>query len=291
MTVEPLTPPADAAIGSAPFTDLCTLSEREDGRFDAVIHPTWTIGPKVHGGVMLAVCAAAARQHLRAVNGPEWQMQPISASVDYLGAPDPGAVVLSVAVRKNGRQVSIADVELIQGDRTAVRAVVTLGNLEATPPVHQLEGLTQMPPEPPADAMVYDGDSPLGKIVHIAKGCELRLDPTSAPFLTGEQGEPTLRLWARPLAADESHPDVAPLFAMMAGDISPPVVFNRGMFGWAPTLQLTTYLQRRPAPGWLRVMSSSKAIGTGFFDEDHLILDSTGAVVVQSRQLALIPKA
>jgi len=240
---------------------------------------------------MLAVCAAAARRKLRESDGPAAALQPISVSVDYLGAPDPGAVTLTVAVRKMGRQICLADVDLIQNGRTAVRAVVTLGNLDIDPPVHQLEALTDMPPEPPHDAFRYDGDSPLGKVVNIAKGCELRLDPTSAPFIKGKIGEPTLRLWVRPFADDEADPDIVALFAMMTGDISPPVVFNLGMFGWAPTIQLTTYLQRRPAPGWLRVLSSSKSIGSRMFDEDHLILDSTGAVVVQSRQLALAPAA
>lgn len=283
------TTPVDA-ISSAPFRELCTLTDVDTDRYGGTIDPIWTIGKKVHGGAMLAVCAAAARRKLRSGTGPSAQLQPVSVSVDYLGAPDPGAVELSVEVRKLGRQICLVDVNLMQGDRVAVRAAVTLGTLDVDPPVHQLDALTAMPAEPPEDAHRYDGSSPLGKVVNIAKGCELRLDPTSAAFMTGGQGEPMLRLWARPFAEDENDPDIAPLFAMMAGDISPPVVFNRGMFGWAPTIQLTTYLQRRPAPGWLRVMSSSRSIGTRFFDEDHLILDSTGAVVVQSRQLALIPQ-
>ena len=97
-------------------------------------------------------------------------------------------------------------------------------------------------------------------------------------------------MWLRPFAADEADTDTALLFALMAGDISAPVTMNRGMFGWAPTVQLTTYLRRRPSPGWLRVMASSTVMGTTWFEEDHLILDATGAVVVQSRQLAMIPK-
>ena len=273
-----------AIVDTAPFRTLCTLTDLPNGGFAGFIDPMWTIGKKVHGGAMLALCAAAARRELA-----DRGLQPIAVSVDYLGAPDPGAVTLLVQVRKVGRQVCLVDVDLMQNDRTAVRAVVTLGHLDVDPPAHQLDGLTSMTPEPPDDALRYDGDSPLGKIVNVAKGCELRLDPEPAAFTRGEVGEPALRLWVRPFADDESDPEVAPLFAMMAGDISPPVVFNRGTYGWAPTIQLTTYLQRRPAPGWLRVMSSSKSIGSKFFDEDHLILDSTGAVVVQSRQLALAP--
>ncbi|KAA0022407.1 thioesterase family protein [Antrihabitans cavernicola] len=279
-------------MGAAPFRDLCTLGVRDDGRYDATIAEFWTIGPKVHGGVMLAVCAAAARQKVREQDSePMRAMQPLSVAVDYLGAPVPGAVILDVNLRKTGKQICLADVELIQGDRTLVRAAVTLGHLDTEPPAYQRDSLIDMPIEPTPDAIVYDDSTDMGKIVNVAKGCDLRLDPTSAAFLEQKKGEPSFRLWIRPFEDDANDPDVVLLFAMMAGDISPPVVFNRGMFGWSPTIQLTTYLQRKPAPGWLRVMSSAKSIGVGNFDEDHLIVDSTGAVIVQSRQLALLPRS
>ena len=116
----------------------------------------------------------------------------------------------------------------------------------------------------------------------------MRLD-AATPFLTGAEGEPVTRIWLRPFASDEADPDAAMLFALMAGDITPPVTMNRGHFGWTPTVQLTTYLRRRPAPGWLRVMASSAMIGDTWFEEDHLILDANGHVVVQSRQMAMLP--
>ena len=94
----------------------------------------------------------------------------------------------------------------------------------------------------------------------------------------------------RPRAGDAGDPAVAAYFAMMAADMSPPVAMNRGHFGWAPTVQMTTYLRRRPAPGWLRIIATTHEIGGRMFDEDQLVLDSTGAVVAQSRQLALIPQ-
>ena len=75
---------------------------------------------------------------------------------------------------------------------------------------------------------------------------------------------------------DEADLDTAVLFAMMLADICPPVVFNTGRVGWAPTVQLTTYLQRRPEPGWLRVGASARSVGSRFFEEDHLVVDSTG---------------
>jgi Acyl-CoA thioesterase C-terminal domain/Acyl-CoA thioesterase N-terminal domain len=277
--------------GPAPFRELCTLSPLGEGRYGAHIDPMWTIGPKVHGGVMLAVTAAAARAELRAY-APDVAagMQPIAASVDFQGAPDPGDVTLAVTVRKTGRQICLADVALLQGERTFVRSAVTLGFPEQTRPVHQIDGLTDMAVEPAANSDDYQGDSPMGKIVNVARGCHLRLDTTSAKFLSGELGEPAVRMWARPFDADDEDLDTRVLFAMMSADISPPVLMNLGQLGWAPTVQITTYLQRIPAAGWLRVMSSAKSIGSVLFDEDHVLVDSTGAVVAQSRQLAMAPK-
>ena len=134
------------------------------------------------------------------------------------------------------------------------------------------------------------GDHPMAQVVHVGQGCDMRIDTTSAHFLTGSQGEAEVRMWVRPRPEDENDLDTAVLFAIMAGDISAPVTMNRGLFGWAPTVQLTTYLRRLPTPGWLRVRASSDVLGSTWFEEDHAVLDSTGAVVVQSRQLAMMPR-
>jgi acyl-CoA thioesterase len=275
---------------SSPFksaTTLTTLERTEtDGSYVAVIDSTWTIGPKVHGGTMLAACAAAAKSQLRGDD-----VQPLAVSVSYLSAPDPGEVVLTAIVRKRGKQVSHVDVEMTQGDRVAARAMVTLGRPDVDDPRHEVQSsLSSMAVEPPADTEAIGGDHPMASIVHVAQGCEMRIDPTSAHFLTGKQGEPEVRMWVRPHEGDEADPDTCALFALMTGDICAPVTMNRGMFGWAPTVQLTTYLRRQPAPGWLRVAASSTVIGGTWFEEDHLVLDSTGAVVVQSRQLAMVPR-
>ncbi|MFF2027782.1 diacylglycerol kinase [Rhodococcus sp. ACS1] len=280
-------------MSSTPFHDLNVLTAAGDGTYRASIDPIWTIGPKVHGGSMMSLCAAAARRRLLDETGDAGpaRVQPLAVGANYLSAPDPGEVTLSTTVRKQGKQVSFVDVELTQGDRVAVHASVTLGVPDVGEPQYSGDhALAQLPVEPPADAVVLTADHPMGQIVHVAQGCDMRVDGTSAHFLTGNQGEPEVRMWVRPRAGDESDPDTAALFAIMTGDISAPVTMNRGMFGWAPTVQLTTYLRRQPAPGWLRVMASSTVLGGAWFEEDHTVLDSTGAIVVQSRQLAMIPR-
>ncbi|MFG1782885.1 thioesterase family protein [Rhodococcus oryzae] len=293
-----MTPPA-TLTSTRPFADLTTLTDLGGGAFAALIDPIWTIGPKVHGGCMMALCAAAAREVIRAPREDAGAarpvdtsaMQPIAVSASYLNAPDPGEVRLITTVRKLGRQVCLVDVDLMQGEKVAVSAVVTLGVPDVAEPRHQEPlALAELPAVPPADAVHITPDHPMGQIVHVAKGCDLRVDPSAALFLSGQQGDPVNRMWVRPFAEDEVDTDVAVLFALMTGDISAPVTMNRGMFGWAPTVQLTTYLRRLPAPGWLRVMASAAVLGDTWFEEDHLVLDEAGHAVVQSRQLAMIPK-
>ncbi|KAF0848955.1 thioesterase family protein [Nocardia caishijiensis] len=279
----------------APFSQVVDLTEltttdAETGHYAGVIDPIWTIGPKVHGGTMVAASAAAATRWLTAADASFARMAPIAASSDFLGAPDPGKVEYAVHIRKKGRQICLVDAELVQNDRTLVRTAFTFGHLDAT--ATRWSGPdTDMPAEPTDDALLYTSDSPMGKIVHVSQGAHVLLDPTWGEFLRGETGDPRLRLWMRPFDGDEADPLVRAAFAMMAADMSPPVPMNLGHFGWSPTVQMTTYLRRVPAPGWLRVIATSREVGERMFDEDQLVLDSTGAVVAQSRQLALIPAA
>ena len=52
--------------GSTLFTDAMALTPVNDGVYDGELNEHWTIGPKVHGGAMLALCANAARmEHSR----------------------------------------------------------------------------------------------------------------------------------------------------------------------------------------------------------------------------------
>ncbi|MGY4100960.1 thioesterase family protein [Nocardia sp. R16R-3T] len=282
-----------AITTNAPFSRVCKLTELlsatpDTGRYLGIIDKIWTIGPKVHGGTMVATSAAAATRWLRASDPALVAMAPIAASSDFLGAPEPGEVEYEVHIRKIGRQICLVDVNLIQSGRTLVHTAFTFGHLDDADPIYA-PAHGDMPVEPPADAVGYR-DSSIGELVHMTQGVELFIDRESARFLDGAKGEPRLRLWMRPFDGDRQDPDIAMYFAIMSADMSPPVTVNLGHFGWAPTVQMTTYLRRRPAPGWMRIVATSHEVGERMFDEDQLILDSTGAVVAQSRQLALVPQ-
>lgn len=290
---------------TAKLTELLTLTEVDRGEPDAVtysahIDPTFTIGPKVHGGSLQMVVAKAAREALTALTpspadlaaDPAAQkfadataaMIPVAISSDYLTAPDADDIDLVVKVLKRGRTVTVLRVDAVQGGRTMVTSSVTMARPDTDPSHHSgptvLDGT---PAEPPATGITLDG-SPVAEVNHLGSAIDLVLDSETFPVVRGETGEPLVRGWIRPKGLD---PDE--YFSVLVCDISPPVVMNLALFGWAPTVQLTTYVRRHPAPGWLRFAATSTEVGPGMFEEDHLVVDSTGTVVAQSRQLALIP--
>lgn len=251
--------------------------------FHGELNPHWTIGPKIHGGVMLSLCAKAAR--LAFDDGEETAAEPVVVSANFLWAPDPGPVELVASIRKRGRRVSLVDVDLTQGGRVAVRAAVTLGA-----PEHHVAPLLEANPvpalmtvEPPADIEPIGPGHPLAEVNHLAAGCDIRPD-LSRLRPDADGGAPRTRIWVRP--RDEA-PDL--LFALTCGDISAPVTFAVDRMGWAPTVQLTAYLRNPPADGWLRVLSTTTQIGQDWFDQDHLVVDCEDRVVAQTRQLALVP--
>ena len=272
---------------TALFTTAMTLREVDPGVFEGELDKRWTIGPKVHGGAMLALCANAART---ACGGPANGLEPVAVSANFLWAPDPGPMRLVTSVRKRGRRISLVDVELTQGDRTAVHAVVNLGEPEHYPPGGHAAPLLSanpvvelMAPEPPDGIEPIGPGHPLAGLVHLGEGCDVRpLLSTMGPSTDGRP--PRLQMWARPRGVA---PDA--LFALMCGDLSAPVTFAVDRTGWAPTIQLTTFLRALPADGWLRVLCTCMEIGHDWFDEDHFVVDSLGRIVVQSRQLALVP--
>jgi acyl-coenzyme A thioesterase PaaI-like protein len=277
---------------STSFTDAMVLTQvSSDGEtgvssiFEGELNEHWTIGPKVHGGAMLALCANAARTVVDPTGGQG--LEPIAVSGSFLWAPDPGPLRVVTTIRKRGRRVSLVDVELNQGERTAVRAVITLAQPEhdVAPLLSVNPVVPLMTPDPPPGLEPIGPGHPMADIVHLAHGCDIRPSLTTmAPRADG--GPPMIEYWVRPKVGS---PDV--LFALLCGDVSAPVTFGVNRFGWAPTVQLTAYLRGMPADGWLRVMCTTTQIGQEWFDEDHVVVDCEGRIIVQSRQLALVPQA
>jgi hypothetical protein len=260
-----------------PFSAATSVRPLGDGSFVAGLHGDWAVNEHPHGGYLLAIMARAATSA-----GAGGDLEPLAVSAQFLRPPRTGPVLVRTEALKAGRTVTVMRAVLEQRGRACVDATITLGRMPDEQPVWS--DLPQMPVNPPADAINL-GSASHAKFAPLSRTCDLRLDPNGAGFLTGNTTEPLrLRLWVKPRGAQ---PDL--LFGLLTGDVAMPVTFNLGWFGWAPTVQLTALLRARPANGWLRLLVETRAVHGRWFDEDALVIDSTGRLVCQARQLVLSP--
>ena len=274
----------------APFSSALGLTELPRGAYSAELFDAWSVSSpgKQHGGMMLALVTKAGLSAVdRARSADDRPLaseppasEPLAISANFLRAPDSGPVRLETEVLKLGRTASVVTVTLSQHDRITISATVTAGRLPDAHP--DWADLPSMPGKPPP-GLRPTSEGP-GPVSPLATACELVLDPATATFVRGEVSDPVMCAWVRPVG---EAPD--PLFALMAGDVLPSLLCNLDRPGWAPTVQLTALVRARPAPGWLRLRSTSMTIAGGWLDEEMTVIDAAGRLVCQTRQLALAP--
>ena len=263
------------------FDSNIEVVRKAAGEFAADLAPGWVVGGGVNGGYLLAVIGNALRASL-----PD-KPDPIAVSAYYLSAAVPGPATVSVDVRRDGGSIATAAADLRQGEDTRITALATYGDLgrlgddvrttaeePAMPPPDECVPNTMAPPEVRAAAPLLDR-------------FDMRFHPDHIGWAVGEpSGNGVLSAWFR--LVDGREPD--PISLLMVVDALPPVTFDLGMPGWAPTLELTAHVRARPAPGWLKVRHATRNMAGGMFEEDCEVWDSTGRLVAQSRQLARQPR-
>jgi hypothetical protein len=97
-------------------------------------------------------------------------------------------------------------------------------------------------------------------------------------------GRSEFDLWMR--FVEPRDPDVWAFPTMVDG--APPAVMELGELA-STTIELTLHVRQKPAPGWLAMHISTSHVIGGYHEEDIDVWDSTGVLVAQSRQLALLP--
>lgn len=281
-----------AAEQSVPFAVASQPRPLGDGTFTTTLRSEWSISGHPHGGFVMALLARSAMQvtaENEGVNG-----DPIAVSAQFLRGASLGPALLRTEVRKVGRQTSVIGVHLEQRGRSCIEGSVVIGRLPTQRAAWS--DLPVMPAEPPANAVpLAEEVAGLGPSVYrIVQDCDVRMESGTAAFLARKpvrpmpqrerQPAPRMRLWVRPRTAE-----VDVYFALLAGDINPPMPFLIGRTGWSPTVQMTSLVRARPTPGWLRVQVESRAVSGHWFDSDATVLDVTGQLVCQARQLAITP--
>ena len=257
------------------------------GEYAAELGAGWVVGGGLNGGYLLAVIGNAIRSELLESGQPD----PVSVSAYYLSPTTPGAAVVRVRrVRTGGARATVAATLSQVQDGTEVERITVLavyGDLDRMPSEIERE----LPPAvlPPVEQCVESRHAPeeIRRIAPLLERFDTRFDPAYAGWAVGKPSRSgIIQGWFR--LVDDRPLD--PVALLLVVDALPPVTFDLGLPGWAPTLELTVHVRRRPAPGWAIVRHATRTVAGGHFEEDCEVWDAEGHLVAQSRQLALLPR-
>lgn len=254
---------ADTAVSPVtPDAYTATLTERWD-----------RLGGGPLGGYSLAVA-------LRALSDRFGGSAPAVASAFFLRPAGHGSATIETDVVRAGRRFSTGRAVLRQGERERVLVTATFGARDPDGRTVVLAHPPQLPPPgecvDPLDGMEIDG-------VTIGDRVEYRF-PTMPGWRSGRgSGRPAGEFWMRLVGATEHRAHHLPLLV----DAAAPMVLELDEYA-SSTLELTVHLRGEPAPGWLACRASTRFVSGGFHEEDFEIWDSSGALVAQSRQLAVL---
>ncbi|MBU6270206.1 MAG: thioesterase family protein [Betaproteobacteria bacterium] len=246
--------------------------------WDGRVHAAWNIGTNPNGGYLLSLAADALRQ---ACPG---HPDPLSITVHYLrpGVPDTDCRIRTQRLRA-GRTLSTARATLEQQGEARIEVLAAMGDLAgADQPV-----LVPPPPvlPPPEQCEPRTGEAQ-SLMLPILQRLDIRLAPEEA--VPGKAGRPQVTGWIR--FRDGREPD--PMACLLFADTFPPSVMGLlGNVGWVPTVELTVQVRHRPAPGWMLGQFRTLDFSDGRIIEDGALWDSTGRLVAQARQLALVRQA
>jgi hypothetical protein len=226
-----------------------------------------------HGGYLLALLGQA----VLAVSG---QPDLFTITAHYLRKAAVGPLTVEVTPVGGSRRFTSLHAVARQDGEVVITALASVGDREPmTGPTW-----TDVPAWSPAeDALSPPAGGPGLPFTPpaIAERFGQRLELATTGFAVGRRTEhAVLRSVVTPDPVDQ-------LAALVACDVTPPAVWNvLGNEGWVPTLELTAHVRARPVAGPMTVEVATHHVSDGFFEEDALVRDAAGRVVVQSRQLA-----
>jgi len=257
-------------------TNLVDLGE---GRYRAEISQHYTVVGHPNGGYLQCLLANAAL--LGARDAGSSHRHATAITTNYVGSPSVGPAEVTVDVRRVGRGVSFAHVELFDNGKLTTESVVTLGTLaESASPRYAQFSPVELPPLDECLEHVLPGED------NIARCMELRLDPSCAGWWQGtvnEIGE--TRGWLR---LNDGSASWDPWSLLFASDAMPPATFPLGSSGWVPTLQLSSYVRSIPVGQWLRARQWCVVVEGDLVDERCELVDERGRLVASSSQLAMV---
>jgi acyl-coenzyme A thioesterase PaaI-like protein len=267
---------------SAHEFDLHTTAEPVGpGRFGVTLTDAWRVGGGINGGFQMALVGSAIREALPA------QPDPIAFSAYFVSPAVDGPAEAVVEVRRAGGRTSTVAAELRQGDAVRMTALATYGDLAAFPEEVRISPEPLVLPPRGQCLPVSMAPPEVKELAPFMERFDMLIHPEQVGFAVGKPtGKGELSAWFR--LKDGREPD--PVALLLAVDALPPVTFDLGLPGWAPTVELSAHVRAVPAPGWLRIRHATRLVGGGMFEEDCEVWDSADRLVAQSRQLAMLPR-
>lgn len=271
-------------------TESAGHSDRDDGVgvFSITLSDQWNIGVNPNGGYAASIVLGAMARSLEARSADH--PLPLSVTTHYQRpALANQSALVEVEVVRQGRTTSTISGRLVQDGKERVRLLATFGAMTPADPGLK-DALTekdriQLPPHDMAPPEESRSRSELAQGVDLPILSRLDIRVPDRWAVAGEANEAVTGGWVR--FADGRPPDARSL--VLFSDGFPPSPFGLfGRLGWVPTLELTVHVRRPPADGWIRARFETRDLVGGLFVEDGVLWDSTGAVVAQSRQLALL---
>jgi hypothetical protein len=257
-----------------PLANALSVEATPDG-YAVAVDPRWSIGDRPNGGYLMALVARAG---VAASPHPDL----LAVSAHFLRPPSFGPATVVVDEMRVGRSVGFHHARLVEAGEVVVDARVMSGRLQSGDPDWVTDPAPWLPP--PEECPRARTTAPDGTQISLYDAVEVRYDRETVRWAGRDATPqpPVVRAWVR--VGDETD-----AYAVtVAADALPPAVFALGARGWAPTVEMTTYVRAQPAPGWLRVEVRTELVAGGWFDEQARVWDEAGRLVGQARQLAMV---
>lgn len=284
--------PAPGRSTCAPMDEPSTFARHTavhpsgPGRYLAHMDPSWWIIAGPNGGYVAAVVLRAI---VTEVDDPA--RRPRSITLHYLRPPSEGPVEVQVSIERSGRSVSNVSARMHQDGRLLVVAMAALASdrsdsiafddapgLPSGPDGRPVPG----PDELPAQELDPDRDVPM------RSHYDMRWVLGDLPFrpATGER-RAHCGGWLR-LADPEPVDEI--VLAAFADAWMPPIFCRVDQPLAVPTVDLTVHFRALPSDplGWCFAEFSSPLAEGGYLVEHGRVLDATGRLLAESRQLAVV---
>lgn len=262
------------------FSEASAVQRVGAGSYTAEIQPGWDIFGVANGGYLLATLA-------RAMGEEAVGRDLVSISARFLNPGREGPVSMEVETLKQGRGTTTLQGRMTAGDRTLFVAHATFAVPGMGAEVNaSFEQAPEVPPPDQCLRLLPVDDAPLPPPFSTKVGILMR--PEDAVMGEAAEGRsPDIKGWFHLLDGEL----IDPYGLVLAADAFPPAVFTANLpLGWTPTIDISVYVRD---PGPHEIVKShvhTRHVTDGWLEEDVEMWDSSGRLVAQSRQLALLAR-